>query len=98
MFDRFLKDPHALERQQNGPLAEERRRYLAHCVKQQLSCETLRGTASYILVIARELRLAERPGERITHTEIDAAANRWVNRPRPRIKERIHTFTGHAVR
>lgn len=99
MFDRFLKDPHALKRQQNGPLAEERLRYLAHCIKQQLSWETLRGTASYILVIAQELRLAERPGELITPAEIEAAADRWVHRPRPRMKDlRMHSFTGHAVR
>lgn len=99
MFNRFLKDPHALARQQNGPLAEERRRYLAHCAEQQVAYETLRGTASYILAVAQELHLAERPGELITFDEIEAAAGRWVNRPRPREKElRLHTFTGHAVR
>lgn len=99
MFNRFLKDPHALARQQNGPLAEERRRYLAHCAEQQVAFETLRGTASYILAVAQELHLAERPGELITFDEIEAAAGRWVNRPRPREKElRLHTFTGHAVR
>lgn len=99
MFNRFLKDPHALARQQNGPVVEERRRYLAHCIKQQLSWETLRGTASYILVIAQELRLAERPGELITLEEIKVAADRWVNRPLPQAKDvRLHSFTGHAVR
>jgi len=99
MFDRFLKNPHALARQQNGPLVVDRRRYLAHCMKQQLSWETLRGTASYILLIAQELRLAERPGELVTLEEIEAAANRWVNRPRPRERDlRLHSFTGHAVR
>ena len=99
MFDRFLKDPHALERHQKGPFAEERHRYLTHCIRQQMAWETLRGTASYLLVIAQELRLAERPGELITHKEIEAAADRWVHRPRPRMKDlRIHSFTGHAVR
>jgi hypothetical protein len=29
MFERIVKDPHALARQRNGPLAEERRRYRA---------------------------------------------------------------------
>lgn len=29
MFDRLYKQQHAIARHQNGPLAEERRRYLA---------------------------------------------------------------------
>lgn len=97
MFDRLLKDPHALARQQNGPLAEERQRYLAHCAKQQMSRNTLRGIASYTLVVAEALRLAERPGELITRAEIDVEADRWVNRPRKRDR-RMLTFTGHAIR
>lgn len=97
MFERLLKDPNALARQRNGPLAEERRRYLAHCAEEKKSCETLRGTASYLLVIANALHLAERPGELITQSEIDAAAYRWVNRPRRQAKG-IATFTGHAIR
>lgn len=98
MFERFLKDPHALARQRNGPLAEERRRYLAHCAAEQKSCETLRGTASYLLIIASVLRLAERSGELITQREIEAAARRWVNRPRKRDEKRMLVFTGHAIR
>lgn len=98
MFERFLKDPNALARQRNGPLAEERRRYLARCIEERKSWETLRGTAAYILVIAETLRLAERPGELITRAEIDAAAEEWVNRPLKRDKERMLVFTGHAIR
>lgn len=99
MFDRLLKDPHALARQQNGPLAEERHRYLTHCAEQQMSHETLRGIAGYTLVIAKELRLVERPGELITPAEIKTTADRWINRPRPRAKDRrMHSFTGHAIR
>jgi integrase/recombinase XerD len=97
MFERILKDPNALARHQNGPFAEERRRYLTHCVAERMSCETLRGTANYLLIVANALHLAERPGELITQREIDAAAIRWVNRPRKRTKG-IDTFTGHAVR
>ena len=99
MFDQLYKHPHALARQQNGPLAEERRRYLAHCAEQQMSRETLRGIASYILVIAKTLRLDDRPDELITQTEIDAEADRWVNRqPEPPKDQRMLTFTGHAMR
>ena len=41
MFDRLLKQPHALARHREGPLAEERRSYLAHCAEQQMSPGTL---------------------------------------------------------
>jgi integrase/recombinase XerD len=98
MFERLLKDPHALARQRNGPLAEERRRYLAYCTEQRMAEETLRGAASYVLVIAETLRLAERPGQLITRAEIDAAADEWINRPRKRDKDRMLAFTGHAIR
>jgi len=99
MFEQILKDPHALARQRSGPLADERRRYLSHCVQQQMSRETLRGAASYILIVAECLRLDDRPGELITRAEIDAAADEWVNRPRKRAKERrMLSFTGHALR
>jgi len=37
MFDRLYKRQHAIARHQNGPLNEERRRYLAHCAEQQMS-------------------------------------------------------------
>jgi integrase/recombinase XerD len=104
MFDRLLKQPHALAVHRNGPLAEERRRYLAHCAEQQMSRDTLQHIASYTLVVANALRLAKRPGELITRTEIQAAADRWVNRrsSRPRTRKnhrvRVRLFTGHAVR
>ena len=57
MFERILKDPNALARHQNGPFAEERRRYLAHCVSERMSYETLRGTANYLLIVANALHL-----------------------------------------
>jgi hypothetical protein len=40
MFEQLFERPHALARQRNGPLAEERRRYLVHCAEQQLSLRT----------------------------------------------------------
>lgn len=99
MFERLFTSPRALARQQNGPLAEERRRYLEHCAAQQMTYETLRSIAGYTLVIANALRLAERSGELITRTEIDAEADRWVNRPvQPPKEQRMLTFTGHAIR
>ncbi len=104
MFDQFLKQPRALAAHHNGPLAEERRRYLVHCAEQQMSRHTLRAIVSYTLLIAKALRLANRPGELITRVEIEAAANRWVSRRSKgsRVwKNRrlgVRVFTGHAVR
>jgi integrase/recombinase XerD len=66
MFEQLFKRPHALLRHRNGPLAEERRRYLAHCAEQQMSQRTLRRTATYTLIVAKALRLADRPGELVT--------------------------------
>jgi len=104
MFDQLLKQPHAMAVHRNGPLAEERRRFLAYCAEQQISWDVLRRIANYTLVIAKALRLAKRPGELITRAEIKAAADRWVNRrerlPRRRKNHRlaVRLFTGHAIR
>jgi len=103
MFDRLFQKPHALARQQNGPLAEERRRYLAHCAEQQKAALTLRAIATYTLVVAKALRLADRPGEFITRNEIEVEAERWANRqPRPPTMRLFHpalrAFKGHAIR
>ena len=51
MFDRLFEHPFVLARQRNGPLAEERRRYLAHCAK--LSRETTRIYAKVDLAALR---------------------------------------------
>jgi integrase/recombinase XerD len=103
MFEQLFVRPHALARQRNGPLVEERRRYLAHCAEQQMSPRTLRGIAIYTLVVAKALRLADRPGEVVTRAEIEAEADRWVNRyPRPSAMRVAHCarlrFTGYATR
>jgi integrase/recombinase XerD len=103
MFDQLFQQPHALARQKDGPLAEERSHFLAHCAEQQMSSGMLRGIASFTLAIAKALRLAERPGEIITRIELEAEAERWVNRrPKPRGRQsdrRLRVeFTSHAVR
>lgn len=84
MFDQLFQRQGALARHQDGPLAEERRRFLLHCAKKQMALTTLRIIAGYILVVAKALRLAERPGELITSQEIKAAADRWAHRRSPR--------------
>ncbi|MBI2806028.1 MAG: tyrosine-type recombinase/integrase [Planctomycetes bacterium] len=100
MFERILKDPKALARHQNGPLAEERRRYLFHCAaKEQTTGETLHGLANYLLVIAEALRLDKRPGELISPDEVDAEVHRWIHRPRRKNVGKLQiAFRNRAIR
>ena len=103
MFEQLFERTHALARQQNGPLAEERRRYLVHCAEQQMARERCELIAVYPLIVAKALRLADRPGELITRAEIEAEANRWANRqPKPPQMRSVRLawlrFTGHATR
>src|SRR4051794_372087 len=80
MFDQLFQTPCALAHQLNGPLVEERRRYLVHLAQQQMSANTLRNIADYILAVAKALRLADRPGEFIPRAEVEAEADRWAGR------------------
>jgi len=103
MFDRLFQRPRALARHQNGPLAEDRRRFLAHSAEQQMCPMALQNIARYTLIVAKALRLADRPGELITKNEIEIEAERWANRqPKPRMMRHFHharrNFIGHALR
>src|SRR5271165_2662351 len=89
MFDQVFQSQRVLTRHRNGPLVEERRRYLAYCAEQGMAPSTLQHVARYILVVAEALHLAERPCELITRTEIDAEADRRVDE---RQKRRMLTF------
>jgi site-specific recombinase XerD len=103
MFDRLFRIPWVLARQLNGPLAEERLRYLAHCAKQQMSRRILRSIARYTLIAAEVLRLAKRPNETITRGEVEAEVDRWLaRRSRRSTVQQIRLlgvdFTGHVIR
>lgn len=103
MFEQLFERQHAQVRQRNGPLAEERRRYLAHCAEQQMTPGTLRAIAVYTFVVAKALCMADRPGELVTRGEIEAAADEWANRhPRPKLLREVWRsrlrFIGHATR
>ena len=103
MFDRLFQNPCVLARQRNGPLAEDRRRYLAHCAEQQMSHRTLRSIARYTLIAAKALRLAERPGELVTRAEVKAEVDSWLGRRSRRSTSRqirllSVDFTGHVIR
>lgn len=74
MLERLFERPHALARQRAGPLLEERLRFLEHRAGQGMARRTLRETAVYLLVVARSLRLAERPADLISRSEIERQA------------------------
>jgi integrase/recombinase XerD len=97
VFDRVFQNQRVLARHENGPMAEERRRYLAYCTDQGMTPADVQHVARYTLAIAEAFRLAERPGELITRQEIEAEANRRVVERRKRRMLTIN-FTGYAVR
>ena len=103
MFEQLFERPHALRGTRNGPLVEERLRYLAHCAEQQMAHRTLRCIAIYTLIVAKALRLADRPAELISRAEIGAEATRWADRePKPPNMRAVRItwlrFNGHATR
>jgi site-specific recombinase XerD len=53
-----------------------------------MAIHTLRAIAGYLLIVANALRLAHRPGELITPSEIERAAGRWANRRSKRLARR----------
>jgi integrase/recombinase XerD len=96
VFEQLFPFPLALACQQSGPLAEERRRYLDHCAEQQRSRKTLLEIAIYTLIVAKALRLAERPGQCISRDEMEAAADRWSKRRRK--PATLRNFRGSRLR
>lgn len=103
MFERLFTRPWILSRHRDGPAAEERRRFLHHLADQGLSTTSLLRTAAYLLVIARALRVADRPDKTIRLEEVERQALRWATRPGAvRNRQPGHSsrgrFLGHAIR
>jgi integrase/recombinase XerD len=103
MFDQLFQNPFVLARYRDGPLAEERRRYLNYCAEQQMSRRTLRSISCYTLIFARALHLAKRPSKLVTRAKVEAEVDRWLRRrsrrssPRQLRVLRVD-FTNHVVR
>ena len=70
MFDRLFTLPAIRARHRDGPLADERERFLTHLGDLGLARRTLQGFAALLLVVADALDLVDRPGEIITRNEI----------------------------
>ena len=84
MFEVLFTRLYALARHCNGPLAEERRRYLANCAEHGMAIPTLKVVAHYLLRIAKYLKLGKRRNDQVSMAEVEAAAVRWANRrPHP---------------
>lgn len=75
MFDQLFCRSEALTRQLSAPLVDERRQYLAQCAAQGMSKRTLKVKARLLLSIAEYLRLADRPSDKISLSEIKKAAS-----------------------
>jgi integrase/recombinase XerD len=86
MFEAIYSYPQVLRRHRDGPWAEERERFLAHCSEQVFSRATLRQTAAELLVVAQYFDIGE--STFIAH-DVEAAADRWVRfqRRRQRIQD-----------
>jgi integrase/recombinase XerD len=68
--------PRVLARHRNGPSADDRERYLAHCAQGGAAHSTLLGLAPELLAISRRIVLDNR--RLIPSVEVEMAANRWV--------------------
>lgn len=91
MFDTLFHYPRVLERHCEGPAAKERALYLANYASGGAAHSTLLGLASELLVIARRIDL---DGERsIPLSEIEIAADRWVDSQRRHHRVRFANFS-----
>lgn len=89
MFEQIFTRQSTIRRHRQGPLAEERRRYLAFKAEGGATWGTLCTTADYILAVANRLALGDKTT--ISLEAIDAAANSWA---RSSCKNPSATFRG----
>jgi len=80
MFETLYRYSRVLVRHLEGPAAEERDRFVAHCAARGAAETSLRQLASELLRVAERLDIS---GTRaVTLEEIEAAADRWVRHQR----------------
>lgn len=85
MFDQLFERPHALHRQCSAPLADERRRYVLHCIEQGIAalpligfhCATKWAVEALHDSLAQEVRAF---GLKVTLVEPGAYATDFTNR------------------
>jgi integrase/recombinase XerD len=76
MFSTLFHYPRVLARHRNGPSADDRERYLAHCAEGGAAHSTLLSLAPELLAISRRIVLDS--GRLILPAEVEMAADRWV--------------------
>lgn len=83
MLETLFESPYTLQRHLNSSLLESRLCYLNHCAERGASKNYLRQLAYNMLKVIDCLQL-DRKEDQIDITEIESAANAWINRhPRP---------------
>jgi site-specific recombinase XerD len=91
MFDTLFHYPRVLTRHCEGPSAEDRHQFLAHCASGGAAHATLLRLAPELLLIARRIEL---DGSRsIPFEEVEAAADHWVGYQRRRHRIRRARFS-----
>jgi integrase/recombinase XerD len=80
MFETLYRYPRVLVRHLDGPAAEERDRFVAHCVAAGAARESVLHLASELLLVAQRLDIDSTRA--ITPEEIGSAADRWVRHQR----------------
>ena len=80
MFEALFRHPRVLARHRDGPSAEERDRFLAHCAHAGAAHASLLRLASELLLVARRIDISSTTA--ISILEIEAAADSWARHQR----------------
>ena len=97
MFEQLFTDGPAIERYRAAPRLAERRRWLAHLAEAGARPKTLRSHAGHQLQLV--CLLGPEAGERVGMARIEAAAEKWAQHDRRRLRPAGHQeFVGRAVR
>lgn len=78
MFERIFKHRAVIRRHREGPLVEDRLRYLLFKAEGGAAWKTLSITADYLLAVATRMALTN--SSKVSMAEIEKAANRWAHR------------------
>ena len=95
MFEQLFRYPGVIERYRAGPLADDRRRYLAYLADTGASTQTLLVTATRQLALLQLLEVSE--DQPVLGERLDAAIERWAQ-PRPRRRRPASAATVAAFR
>jgi integrase/recombinase XerD len=91
MFETLYRYSRVLVRHLEGPAAEERDRFVTHCVEAGAARESVLHLASELLLVAQRLDI---DGIRaVTPEEIGSAADRWVRHQRRHGRIRTARFS-----